>query len=452
MLSLASRLAARFGARVLHDSLSSDERLALRHCWRAWARPCETRAAPGFLKRPPGHGVWSGQIPPASDWLFWLMLAGRASGKTWTGANWTCEMAESLPLERSAIVGATSADARRTMLRGKAGVLRMAKPWFYPRWYHTDQTLIWPNGHVTTLYTADESGRLRGPEHAFAWADELCVWGDPEAWDMLQMTMRGGARPRTLVTTTPNSSRIIRELMEGQDTALTIGETADNAGNLSPQYLHRLLRKYEGTRLGRQELLGEVVEDAEGALWSRALLEAWRVPKAPALRRIVVAVDPSASTRSGGALCGIVVAGLGEDGQCYVISDLSGSMSPDSWARKAAEAYHALKADRIVFEINHGGAMVEQTFRTVDADLPLLAVNAAKGKWSRAEPVVALYEQGRVHHVQPDGGDPCLRSLVDLEDQMCGWTPGSRVSPDRMDALVYAVTELMLGKGDCFLA
>jgi phage terminase large subunit-like protein len=221
--------------------------------------------------------------------------------------------------------------------------------------------------------------------------------------------------------------------------------------------LARLLKKYEGTRLGRQELQGELVEDADGALWTRALIEAWRVEASavPALQRIVVAVDPSASSRPGGALCGIVVCGISEDGIGYVLSDLSGQMTPDEWARKASAAYHAFSADRIIYEVNHGGAMVESVFRTVDPDLPIKGVSASKGKWTRAEPVVALYEQGKVHHVigyRPEGaGEDMCRSLADLEDQMCGWTPESRVSPDRMDAMVYAVTELMLSNSGCVL-
>lgn len=332
------------------------------------------------------------------------------------------------------------------MLKGKAGVLRMAPPWFFPRWYHTDQTLLWPNGHVTTLYTADEPGRLRGPEHAAAWADEVCAWSNPEAWDMLQMTMRGGRHPRVLVTTTPNASRIIRDLIASPETALSVGATAENQANIPPAFLQRLLKKYEGTRLGRQELLGELVEDADGALWTRALIEAHRVDAPPELQRVAVAVDPSASSKGSGALCGIVVAGIDGRGDGYVVADLSGHMTPDEWARRAADAVREYRADRLVYEVNHGGALVESVLRTVDPNLPLRAVNASKGKWTRAEPVVALYEQGRVHHCREVGGKP--QRLDDLEDQMCGWTPESRTSPDRMDALVYALTELMLGGPD----
>lgn len=443
--SIVELLTERHGARALHDALTPEERTTLRYCWRAWARPCVRRDVPPWIKTPPGYGVWSGQTPPPGDWMYWLLMMGRAGGKTWTGSNWLCEQAQDMPLERSAMVGATSADSRRTMLKGKAGVLRMAKPWFFPRWYHTDQTLIWPNGHVTTLYTADEPGRLRGPEHAIAWADEVCAWSNPEAWDMLQMTMRGGRHPRVLVTTTPNSSRIIRDLIASPETALSIGSTAENARNLPPAFLARLLKKYEGTRLGRQELQGELVEDADGALWTRALIEAWRVDAPPSMRRIVVAVDPSASSKGTGALCGLVVAGVDDAGDGYVLADLSGQMTPDEWARKAAAAVAEWRADRLVYEVNHGGALVEQVLRTVDPNLPLLAVNASKGKWTRAEPVVALYEQGRVHHVREADGKPTR--LDDLEDQMCGWTPDARGSPDRMDALVYALTELMLEQG-----
>jgi len=456
---------AAVGPQALHDMLSPEDRLRLRYSWRLLARPCIPREQPSWLRKAPGYGVWGGQIPPPGDWTVWLDMMGRAGGKTWVGANWSCEQAELLPNERSAVVGATSADARRTMLKGKAGILRMAKPWFYPRWYHTDQTLTWPNGHVTTLYTADEPGRLRGPEHAVAWADEVCAWSDPEAWDMLQMTMRGGSHPRVLVTTTPIKNRIILELVESTDTALSIGSTRENAANLPKAFTDRLMRKYEGTSLGRQELDGELVDELEGALWTRALLEAWRVEKAPELQRIVVAVDPSGSSKARSALCGIAVVGIGEDGEGYVLADLSGIMSPDAWARRAARAYEAFKADRIVYESNHGGEMVAQVFRTLDDSLPLQAVSATRGKFARAEPVVALYEQGRVRHVRDCGVD--LRefkrgdddvSLVALEDQMCTWTPdgasrstGVRYSsPDRMDALVWGLTELMISNEGSF--
>jgi predicted phage terminase large subunit-like protein len=347
-------------------------------------------------------------------------------------------MAREHPGCRIAIVGATSADARRTMVKGKSGVLRVCPPWELSGsgWYFTDQQVRFRNGSTATLYTADEPERLRGPEHDFAWADELCAWGYPEAWDMLLMTMRGGVRPRVLVTTTPKPSAIIRDLMSHSNTAITIGATLENASNLPGSFLNKILAKYAGTHLGRQELEGEVVVETEGALWTRALVERARVAAAPELVRVVVAVDPSGSARAGGALCGIVVAGVAEDGQVYVLEDASGNMSPDAWARRVVVAYETHRADRVLAESNHGGAMVEAVLGTVGMSVTM--VNASRGKYVRAEPVAALYEQGRVRHVG---------AMPHLEDQMCSWTPEAKGSPDRMDALVYAVTELALESG-----
>lgn len=469
MPSLLERATAALGATGLHDALTPAERQAVRYCWPAWARPLEQREPPSWLEKRPAFGVWRGQMDPPGEAPFWLYMAGRASGKTLTGAQWVHAQAKAHPGCRIAIVGATNSDARRTMVKGKSGVLRTAPPWFYPRWYHTDQTLTWPNGSMATLYTADEAERLRGPEHEFAWADELCAWkgggGQGDAWDMLLMTMRGGSHPRVLITTTPKDSPLIRGLLDdSQNLALTIGSTSENVANLPASYLNKITSRYAGTHLGRQELDGELVVNVEGALWTAARIEALRVATAPNLVRVVVAVDPASMTQLALAtgriarrsdLCGISVVGLGEDGHAYVLADRSIRASPDQWAREAAKAFKDFKADRVIYEENHGGRAVEDVLRSVNDALPISSVNARRGKFSRAEPVAALYEQGRVHHVHRD--EHCAHPdpsghLAQLESQMCRWTPRSVDSPDRLDAMVYAVTELMLSEqGGCWL-
>lgn len=382
-------------------------------------------------------------------------MAGRRSGKTWTGAHWVQRIAEESADAVIALVGRTAGDARKIMAFGPSGIMRIAPPWFCPRWYQTDQSLIWPNGAVAFLYSAEEPAKLRGPEHSHAWADEICYWADPETWDMLTMTMSGGDEPKMLVTTTPAISRILDDLLAEKTTAVTRASTYDNASNLPARYLKNLLKRYEGTQLGRQELMGELLADIEGARFKREMIERARVATRPALSRVVVAVDPAGMTysaRTGGtdrALAGIVVAGLGEaDEHCYVLADLSQSATPGEWGRIAIKALQEFRADRIVYETNHGGKAVEEVFRSLDENVPLKGVNARQGKLARAEPVVALYEQQRVHHVGPReraaSASPEQRTLAHLEDQMCGWTPKQRRSPDRMDALVYAVTELVL--------
>jgi phage terminase large subunit-like protein len=445
------------GVRGVHDALTPAQRMRLRYCWEARARPLEEREAPAWLATKPAWGVWRGQMVPMGAWLFWLYMAGRASGKTLTGANWVCQYAREHPGCRIAIVGATAGDARRTMVKGKSGILKVSPPWFAPHWYFSDQMLIWPNGSMATLYTADEPGRLNGPEHDAAWADEIGLWKGSDAWDMLMFTMRGGDHPRVLATTTPKDSRLLDTLLaDYENLALTIGATAENAKNLPPAFLNKLTARYGGTHLGRQELGGELIANVEGALWTAAQIQALRVDKAPPMVRVVVAVDPASMTQLALAtgriarrsdLCGISVCGVGEDGHGYVLADLSLRASPDKWARVAAKAYKDFKADRIVYETNHGGKAVEDVLRSVDPGLPITGVDARRGKFARAEPVAALYEQGRVHHCAKDehGEHPDDNGhLAKLEDQMCRWTPRSVDSPDRLDSAVYGLTALML--------
>ncbi len=336
---------------------------------------------------------------------------------------------------RVALVAPTAADARDVMVEGESGILACSPPSFRPNYEPSKRRLTWPNGAMATTYSADEPDRLRGPQHDLAWADELAAWKQPDTWDMLQFGLRLGKDPRCIVTTTPRPVRLVRELMQSATTAITRGTTYENRDNLAPAFFERIVAKYEGTRLGRQELNAELLEDNPFALWQRNQIDALRVATHPSLTRIVVGVDPQAGDGENAAETGIVVAGIGDDGHGYVLADRTVRASPDAWARAAVNAYQEWKADRIVAEVNQGGAMVEHTLRTVQRNIPYTGVRASRGKQVRAEPVAALYEQGRVHHV---GAFP------DLEDQLVNWVPGAEDSPDRLDALVWAITELGL--------
>lgn len=381
------------------------------------------------------------QLAPEGDWGVWLILAGRGFGKTRAGAEWVTAMARRNPFARIALVGATTHDALTVMLEGESGLRAVAPEGFMPEWKATKRQLIWPNGAMATLFSAVEPDQLRGPQFHYAWCDEIAAWPKPkEAWDNLKMGLRLGARPRMVVTTTPRPLPFLKKLSEGRGVVVTRGSTFDNAANLAASFLDDLSGSYAGTVLGRQEVMGEIVEDREGALWSRDGLEACRVESVPDLRRIVVGVDPPAGP--GG--CGIVVAGLDADGVGHVVADASiRDCAPETWARAVAAAFERYGADRIIVEINNGGEMVAATLRAANLNLPVKTVRASRGKSARAEPVSALYAARRVHHV---GAFP------ELEDEMCGLLlgggyvgPGS--SPDRADALVWALTELMLGTG-----
>lgn len=401
------------------SSLTPTEAAALKFDWPFWARP--------------------NQVAPKGGWRHWLILAGRGFGKTRTGAEWVRALVEGGKARHIALVAPTMNDARAVMVEGESGLLAICPPWARPRFEPSKRLLTWPNGAVATLYSAEEPERLRGPQHDAAWADELCAWRMGEAaWDMLMFGLRLGESPRTVVTTTPKPVPVLKRLIADAHVHVTRGSTFDNLDNLAPAFARDIVRRYEGTRLGRQELLAEILEDVPGALWSRAGLEACRADAAPALCRLVVAVDPPASSGEKADECGLVAAGLGADGHAYVLADdTSRGLSPHGWAARAVALYHRLKADRIVAETNQGGAMVAALIAQVDPGVPVRAVHATRGKVVRAEPVAALYEQGRVHHA---GAFPAL------EDQMCAFTPEglSGASPDRVDALVWAITELML--------
>jgi phage terminase large subunit-like protein len=383
------------------------------------------------------------QLPPDGLWNGWLVLAGRGFGKTRTGAEFVKEEVEAGRARRVAMVAPTAADARDTMVEGESGILAISSDWCRPIYEPSKRKLTWPNGAVAHTFSSEESDRLRGPQFDLAYADELAAWNDPVAtWDMLQFGLRLGKHPRWIATTTPRPLKLLKELLarEGKDVVVTRGSTFENEANLAKPFLEAIKTRYEGTRLGRQELNAEILDDVQGALWTRDMLErAHYKGQLPSLRRVVVAIDPSGTggQHDGGDAVGIVVAGIGVDGLGYVLADRTIKASPGVWGAKAVAAYREFKADRIVAERNFGGAMVEHVIRTVDPNIPYREVTASRGKVQRAEPIAALYEQGRIRHAG---------SFPQLEDQLAAMTGdgyGGDGSPDRADALVWALTELM---------
>jgi phage terminase large subunit-like protein len=386
--------------------------------------------------------LWAhqGQVQPPGDWRVWLIRAGRGFGKTRAGAEWVSGLARHRPGVRIALVSGTIDDARGVMVEGPSGVLSVLRGHDPPRWRASAGVLTLRNEAQIAIYSAQAPEKLRGPEHDFAWCDELGKWGrgGEAAWDNLLLGLRLGEQPRVLVTTTPRPNALMRRVMAMPDLAETSGRTRDNP-HLPDSFIDAVEAQYAGTRLGRQELGGELVDDVAGALWTRAMLEAGRVAVPPALIRVVVAVDPPAGI--GGDACGIVAAGLGADGRGYVLEDASvAGASPERWARAVAGCAERHRAERVVAEKNQGGEMVRTTLLAADARLPLTLVHASRGKVARAEPVAALYESERVSHA---GRFPAL------EDEMCGIGTGGDYagpgrSPDRADALVWALTALML--------
>lgn len=345
------------------------------------------------------------------------------------------------PGARIALIAATYADARDTMVEGDSGILSLIPDGLLKTWNRSLGELVLSNGSKYKLFAATEPDRLRGPQHHRAYCDELAAWEYPDTWDQMLFGLRLGQTPRAIIATTPRPVALVRKLVADCATVVTRGSTFDNSANLAPQALQQLRAKYEGTRLGRQELEGEVIDDIPGALWTRSMLDAARVRSAPDMQRVVVAVDPSGTRGEddSGDSVGIVVAGKGVDGLAYVLADRTCKMSPDGWGRRAVEAYREFHADRIIAERNFGGAMVEHVIRTVDQMVPYREVTASRGKVARAEPVAALYEQNKVRHVG---------AFAALEDQMAAFTSSGYLgdgSPDRADALVWAITELMFG-------
>lgn len=400
--------------------LSDDEILALKYDWKFNGRPS--------------------QFAPMGSWVTWLNLAGRGWGKTRVGAEWCRDSVRTSQYVN--IIGATVADARDIMVEGESGILNICPKSERPTFVASKRQLQWPNGAKSLIFSADEPERLRGKQHEKFWADEVGAWRYPESWDQAMFGLRLGKFPQACVTTTPRPIKLVRELMKDPSTHITRGTTYDNRKNLADTFYKKIITKYEGTRLGRQELLAELLDDNPGALWHLSEIDAHRINalEIPMLLRVVTAIDPSVSKDGDKDECGTIVAAKGINGHYYVLDDITVSASPDAWARNAIEKGHrAYSGDRIVAEINNGGALVESVLRTVDPSIPYKEVHASRGKRTRAEPVSALYEQGLVHHVG---------NLAKLEDQMCSWDPMlDAYSPDRMDALVWAITELMDGKG-----
>ncbi|MGV6819374.1 MAG: DNA-packaging protein [Parvularcula sp.] len=379
------------------------------------------------------------QTPPTGDdWTTWLILGGRGAGKTRAGAEWIAAKVRQ-GAERIALVGETYEDVREVMIEGQSGLRNIGQADFRPTYVSSRHLLEWPNGAQAMAFSADDPDGLRGHQFDAAWSDELAKWKyADDAWSNLQLGLRLGPRPQQVVTTTPRPLPLLRQLIEQDSTRTSRTSTFDNVGHLAPSFLDEVTRSYGATRLGRQELYGEIVDDVPGALWSWALLEACRVSRAPDLARIVVAVDPPVTHGPDADECGIIVAGItpGENApHAYVLSDASVSgLSPRGWAERVTATAEAFGADRIVAEVNQGGDLVKEMIHLTDPNAPVKMVRATRGKIARAEPTSAFYEQGRVHHV---GAFP------ELEDQLTTYAGTGHQSPDRLDALVWALTELM---------
>ncbi|WP_421850378.1 DNA-packaging protein [Novosphingobium sp.] len=418
-------------AHALPELLTEAERDAVLTNWPLWAR--------------------ASQLPPPGNWRVWLIMAGRGFGKTRAGAEWVRMVAERDHSARIALVASSLHEARSVMVEGESGLMAVSPPHLRPRYEPSLRRIVWPGGAQALLYSAAEAETLRGPQHSHAWCDEIAKWDDNQGqarrcWDNLMLGLRLGDAPQIVATTTPRAVPLVRRLMAqvGADDAvvLTRGSTTENEANLPTRFLADVAREFGGTVLGRQELDGELIDDLPGALWTRGLIETCRETGAgSAMTRVIVGVDPPAS--ADGDACGIIACGLGEDGVARVLADASvEKASPERWARAVAEAARAWSADRVVVEANQGGAMVEAVLRAANAALPLRLVHAARGKVARAEPVAALYEAGRVRHAG---------LFARLEDELCGLLPGGTYqgpgrSPDRADACVWALTELMLGR------
>ena len=418
--SIAS-LSAAERAEVL-AGLSDSQAAGLLYDWRGmWARP--------------------NQLPPPGNWRYWLVQAGRGFGKTRTGAETVREWVTQ-GYRRIHLVAPTASDARDVMVQGESGLMACFPPDQRPIYEPSKRLVTFANGATAHTFSADEPSRLRGPQCDAGWCDELAAWRFAEAWDNFLFGLRLGDNPRAVITTTPKPVKLIRDLVADPHTAVTRASTYENRANLAPAFLDSIIKKYENTRIGRQELLAELLEDIPGALWTRAVIDAYRIRyeeiKWELLVRVVVAIDPAVTAGEESDETGIIVAALTVSGHVVVLDDLSCRESPLGWARVAVAAYKNRRADRIVGEVNNGGDLVESNIRTIEPNVAYRAVRATRGKSLRAEPVAALYEQGRVHHAG---------KLDHLEDQMCGWVPGSgEKSPDRMDALVWAITDLLI---DC---
>lgn len=369
---------------------------------------------------------------PDMPFFVWLILAGRGFGKTRTGAETVRQWVRDYAMVN--LVGATADDARDIMIEGESGILTICPRYERPQYKRSERKLLWPNGAVSLIFTADEPERLRGKQHMKIWADELAAWRYEEAWAQAMMGLRLGDNPQAIVTTTPRPTKLVIDLTKDPRNVVTVGTTYENKANLAQGFFDYVIKKYEGTTLGRQELMAQILTDNPAALWKRSDIDTARVLKSPDLEKIVVGVDPSAT--SGGDEAGIITAGRAAN-EYYTLADDSIQGSPKTWATAAVTAYHRHKANCIVAEDNNGGEMVEAVIKQIDPNVIVKRVHASRGKATRAEPVAAISEQGRDHHV---GTFPAL------EDELCLWMVGD-ASPNRLDAKVWAITEL-LGNSD----
>lgn len=416
-LSIMSQLALlpEYERDAVLTNMTDEEVAALEYDWQMWGRP--------------------NQLPPTGLWTIWLILAGRGFGKSRAGAEQVITWART-PGMRIALVAETAADARDVLVEGESGIVACSPPWFRPKYEPSKRRLTWQNGTVATTYSGDAPDQLRGPQHHYAWADECAKWKyAQDAWDMMELGLRLGDAPQVVATTTPRPIPLIQSLVkEAQDPTsgviVTRGSTYENFANLAQGFLDRVVKRYEGTRLGRQELHAEILTDTVGSLWTRALLEETRVRTLPSLRRIGIGLDP-------GGDAGIIAAGIGEDGDGYVFDDLSISGSPLVWGNQTIAGYNKHRANLIVLERNHGADMGKTILHGIDAQAVVKEVWASQGKYARAEPVAALAEQRKIHHVG---------MFAALEDELCSWVPGEGMpSPNRLDAYVWILTELLLG-------
>lgn len=408
------------------SSFTEEELYYLMHDWQLLARPA--------------------QKLPSGNWFCWLLRSGRGFGKTRTGSETVIQWAQE-GYSSIALVGQTKADVRDTMIElGDSSIMKVAPPWFVPVYEPSKRRLTFPNGAVCIIYSGDEPDQLRGPQHAKAWVDELAKFQYPqETWDNLEFGLRKGKSPQVIVTTTPRPIPIIKKLITDPRTVETRGSTFDNKDNLNPQFLERMAITYGNSRQGRQELYGDILDDNPAALWKREWIDNNRVSEAPVFDRIVVGVDPAVSSNANSDETGIVVVGFVNNGgidkllgkpvpHFYVLADCSLKGSPNQWALAVKNAYTKHGASKVIAEANQGGDLVEMNIRNIDPNISFKKVHASKGKQARAEPISTLYEQSRVHHVG---------YYFDLEEQCCEWDPQSSTSPDRVDALVWALTELM---------
>lgn len=426
------------------ESLDPLTALMVKHDWSLWARPSQRK--------------------PEGDWEVWIIMAGRGYGKTRPGSetviDWSIELGQMYGKGHIGLIGKDPEDVRKVMIEGESGILACSPPWYKPHFEPTKKSLTWPNGVVASYYSSEEPDDLRGPQHHKLWGDEICKWKHAEdVWDMASFGLRLGHEPQALITTTPRPIEVLKKLIKDAKTVVTGGHMNENRVNLASTFLKRMKEKYEGTRLGRQELAAELLSDTPGALWTLGGIDRDRIDPSQMdmeLYRIALAVDPAATDpeemrRKDPELMdelaetGIVVCGQGANNHLYVLHDFSGQYSPNEWGIKAATHYETLKCESLIGEVNNGGAMVEHVIkvaaRELGYDVNFKAVHASRGKRTRAEPVAALYEQGRGHHVG---------MFPELEDQMSTWVPGMK-SPDRMDALVWGATEVMLLSPDALV-